>query len=310
MEITFPNLISINDSVSLSFNDQLWAAETIYGKYCYEANSTGAAEVYPRLEMLPGLREWVGDRVVRSLTNVTFTITNRSFEETIGIKRTDIEDDKFGLLTPIAQELGNNAARFPDLLTAQLLKAGHTTICYDGQNFFDAAHPTYDATGNAITLANFASGSSPVWYLFDMSRALKPVIWQRRRPFQVIPKFSMTDPQVFWNQEFEWGVDGRCNAGFGIWQLGFMSTQPLTVENLLAARTLMAQYRRPDGAPMGIRGTLIVTGSNNYPIAKALAENENIPNTYSSTYVTSTTVTTLPNAARGMFKALENEWLN
>lgn len=310
MEITFPNLASINDGVSLSFNDQLWSAATIYKNYCYEGASTGAAEVYPRLEMLPGLREWIGDRVVRSLTNVTFTITNRSFEETIGIKRTDIEDDKFGLLTPVAQELGNNAGRFPDLLTAQLMKAGHTTICYDGQNFFDTAHPTYDANGNAITLANYASGSSPVWYLFDVSRALKPVIWQRRRPFQVIPKFSMTDPQVFWNQEYEWGVDGRCNAGFGIWQLGFMSTQALTLENLLAARTLMAQYRRPDGAPMGIRGTLIVTGSNNYPTAKALAEDDMIPNTYSSTYVTSTTVTLLPNPARGLFKALENEWLN
>jgi len=82
------------------------------------------------------------------------------------------------------------------------------------------------------------------------------------------------------------------------------------VEALLAARATMATYRRPDGAPMGVRGTLLVTGSGNYPIAKALAEDAQIPNTYSSTFVTGTTVGLYPNPARGMFTALENEWLN
>ncbi len=310
MLITFPALQSINDGVTLSFNSQLYATTTIYDKFCFQANSTGDAEVYPRLEMLPGLREWVGDRVVRSLSQTTFRIANKEFEETIAVARVDIEDDKYGLLTPIAQELGNNAGRLPDLLVAQLMKAGHTTQCYDGQNFFDTAHPSFDASGNATPLANYASGSSPVWYLFDVSRPLKPIIFQRRRPFQVIPKFSLTDPQVFWNKEFEWGVDGRCNVGFGIWQLGFMSLQPLTFENLLAARATMASYRRPDGAPMGIRGTMIVTGSANYPIAKALAENEMVPNNYSNQWGGSGSTTLVPNPARGLFTAVEDEWLN
>jgi len=310
MEITFPNLQSINDGVSLAYNDQLYAVGTRYGAFTFEATSTGAAEVYPRLNMLPGLREWVGDRVVNSLSQTTFSIANRMFEETIGVSRTDIEDDKFNLLTPIAGELGANAGRLPDILVASLLKAGHTTICYDGQNFFDTAHPDYTSTGGNTTSLNYVTGSSPVWFLFDVSRTLKPVIYQRRRPYTIIPKFSMTDPQVFWNKEFQWGVDGRSNCGYGIWQLGYMSQAALTVEALLAARATMATYRRPDGSPMGIRGTLLVTGSSNYPTAKALAEDEMIPNTYSSTYVANTAVGLYPNPARGMFKALEDEWLN
>lgn len=310
MQITFPALQSLNDGVSLAFNSQLYAVGTRYPQFTYQSNSTGDAEVYPRLNMLPGLREWIGDRNVINLSLTTFRITNREFEETIAVSRTDIEDDKYGILTPIAQELGANAGRLPDILIAALLKAGHTTACYDGQNFFDTAHPDYTSTGGAATSANYAAGTSPVWYLFDVSHPLKPVIFQRRRPFQVIPKFSMTDPSVFFDKEFIWGVDGRCNAGFGIWQLGYMSTEALTVENLLAARAAMATYRRPDGSPMGIRGSLLVTGSANYPTAKALAEDEMIPNTYSNTYVANSAVGLYPNPARGMFTALEDEWLN
>jgi phage major head subunit gpT-like protein len=310
MEITFPALQSINDNVSLLYNDQLWAVGTRYKDFTLESTSSGAHEVYPRLNMLPGLREWIGDRVINNLSQTTFTITNRLFEETIGIERTDIEDDKLNLLAPLAGELGANAGRLPDILVATLLKAGHSTIIYDGQNFFDTAHPDFTSTGGATTSPNFVAGANTPWYLFDVSRNLKPVIFQRRRPFQIIPKFSMTDQQVFFNKEFIWGVDGRCNAGFGLWQLGFMSQAPLTVENLQAARTQMASYRRPDGSPMGIRGTLLVVPSSLYPQGKALAENEMIPNTYSNAYVAGSQVTLYPNPVRGMFKALEDEWLN
>lgn len=310
MDITFPALQSINDGVSMQFNSQLFAANTVYKAFTLETNSTGAAEVYPRLNMLPGLREWVGERVVNSLSQSTFTIANRLFEETVSIARTDVEDDRMNMLGVLAGQLGQNAGQLPDLLEAQLLKAGHTTIIYDNQNFFDTAHPDFTASGGATTSPNYVAGGGPAWYLFDVSRMIKPTIFQRRRPFAVIPKFSMTDPQVFWNKEFEWGVDGRCNAGFGIWQLGYMSLQPLTMENVIAARTQMASYRRPDGAPMGVNGGLLVAPTALYPTAKALSERELIPNTLTNAYTASGTVTQVPNLAVGLFKALENPWLN
>jgi phage major head subunit gpT-like protein len=310
MEITFPALASINYGVSTAYNDQLWSAKTRYPAFTYEASSTGAAEVYPRLNMLSGLREWVGDRLVQSLSQSTFQILNKLFEQTISIARTDLEDDKFGLLTPAAAQLGANAAHHPDLLVAQLLKAGHTTPCYDGQNFFDTAHPDYTGTGAPTTSPNFVAGAGPAWYLFDVSKVLKPVIFQKRRPYSIVPKFSMTDQQVFWNKEFEWGVDARVNAGFGIWQLAFMSQAPLTIENLQAARTQGASYHRPDGAPMGINLSLLVAPSTLYPTAKALAENEMVPSNFSNAYVNGTAIGLLANPVRGMFTALEDEWLN
>lgn len=297
--ITFPVLSSINIGVSTAFNSQLWSAGTVWDKFTYKATSDGASQIYPRLDVISGLREWVGDRVVKSLSQTTFAIANKTFEETIGIRREDIEDDRFGILTPAAEMLGQNAGRLPDLLIAQLMLAGNTTPTYDGQNFFDVAHPNPNADGLTIgTVANYVAGGSAPWFLVDTTRVLRPFIFQTRRPFQVIPKFSMTDPQVFWNKEFEWGVDGRCNAGYGLWQLAYMSKATLTHDNVLAARTAMTSIRRPDGAPMGITPNLLIATSANYPTAKALQLNDYQP------------AVLIPNLLKGMFEAVENQWLN
>lgn len=305
MQITFPALASINDAVSLAYNTQFWETGTIFDRFSFRSQSEGAAEVYPRMDLLPGVREWVGDRVVHSLSISTFSITNKTWEETIGVRRQDLEDDRFGILQPAAQQLGQNARHLPDLLIAQLMLNGQNAPTYDGQNFFDTAHPNPTRTGAAGIVANYQPGNDPSWFLFDTSKVIKPFIWQERRPFVVIPKFSMEDPQVFWNQEYEWGVDGRGNAGYGLWQLCAASNAPMTIANIIALRTQMASIRRPDGTPMGIKPTLLVTGTGLYPDALAYATNEFVP-----IDATTGASTLAPNPLRGMFAALEDEWLN
>ena len=298
--ITFPFLDSVNTGVQLAYNTQFSTAPSIWQSFCADMTSAGSAEIYPRLNMLKGMREWIGDRQVQSLSTATFEIQNRTFEETIGVNRENLEDDKYGFLSGIAGQLGLNAKRLPDLLVAKLIKAGHTTLCYDGQNFFDTAHPGFDANGNASTFVNYdTDGSGALWYLISTSEITRGVIVQRRRPFQVIPKFSMTDPQVFWNKEFEWGVDGRMNVGFGLPHFVYMSTSAMTLANIQAARTAMASLRRADGAPMGIIPNMLMTGTALYPTARAFAENEFVPG-----------VTQTPNTLRGLFAAQENPWLN
>ncbi len=305
MDITFPALTTLNNAVSLAYNTQFLSAERRCDPFVFDATSTGDAEVYPRLDLIGGLREWVGERVVERLSVSSFSITNKTFEKTISVARNNLEDDKYGFLSPAASQLGLNAAQLKDLLIAKLLVNGQSATGFDGVSFFANNHPTYAADGSATTVANYSTGAGPAWYLFDTRAVIKPLIWQTRRPFQIIPKFSMTDPQVFWNQEFEWGVDGRCNAGYGLWHWAYKSTAAMTVANITAARTSMASIRRPDGAPMGIKPTLLVVPTTLYPDAKAYAENEFIP-------IDGTTgATTLgPNPLRGLFSALENEWLN
>jgi phage major head subunit gpT-like protein len=305
VEITFPALQTLNNAVNLAYNTQFFAATPACAPFVFDATSSGDAEVYPRLDLMGGLREWIGDRVVERLSLSTFSIVNKWYEKTISVDRANLEDDKYGFLGPAAQQLGQNAGELKDLLIAALMKNGHSSPTYDGQNFFDTAHPNPNADGSMGTVANYAAGSSPVWYLIDTKRIIKPFIWQTRRPFQIIPKFSMTDPQVFWNKEFEWGVDGRCNAGYGLWQIAYMSTQPMTIANVTAARTAMASIRRPSGTPMGITPDLLVVPTALYPDARAYAENEFVP-----IDAVTTAATLGPNPLRGLFKAIENVWLN
>ncbi len=301
--ITFPFLASINDGVSMSFDTQLYAAKTLYKEFAYESTSDGAAEIYPRLDQLMGLREWIGDRQVQSLSQESFTITNRTFEQTIAILRTDLEDDRYGMLKPIAEQLGQNAGQLADLLVTSLFQTGTTTLTYDGQYFFDTAHPNAGTTAT-----NYQAGSGPSWFLLDTTRIQKPFIYQTRRPFKVIPKFSLTDPSVFFDNEYIWGVDGRCNAGYGLWQLAFRSDAALTLANLTAARTSMASLRRPNGTPMGIgqAGLMLVVPTSLYPAARAYCENDFLPP--GDPLVGSSG--TVSNTFKGLAKVLENPWLN
>lgn len=307
MDITLPNLLSINDIVSLAYNTQFWETPTIYEKFTFTAPSTGRISVYPRLNMLPGLREWLGDRVVNMLSTQTFSIENKDWEQTVGISRNDIEDDQFGLLTTVAKDMAMAARHLPDLMIAQLMLAGAAAPSYDGTTFFSTTHPNPNSysQGGMGTVANYQAGSGPAWFLLDTTKALRPWIWQTRKPFIIIPKFAATDDNLFWTKEYNWGVDGRANAGYGLWQLAYMGMSPMTVANVTAARTSMASIRRPDGTPMGIKPNLLVTGTALYPDARAYAENEFVP-------IDSTTgaATLAPNPLRGLFAALENTWLN
>lgn len=302
--ITAPILGAINNGLSLAFNTQLYRAPTVYREFTYDSPSTGASEVYPGLDLIRGPREWLGARIAQQLSAHQFTIVNRKFEQTIGVKREDIEDDKVGLYTPIASEIGLSAAQFPELLVAALMKAGNTTAGYDGQNFFDTAHPNYDSAGAAITLGNYTSGSSPGWFLIDNSRALKPFILQTRVPFNLVTRFNLNDPNVFDNDEFLWGTRGRMNAGFGLWQLAYYSKAALNITNLIAARTSMAAIRRPDGTPMGITPDTIVVPTTLFPLAKSYFENALVANDPTSP------TTLYDNQVRGMFRPIEFKWLN
>lgn len=66
---------------------------------------------------------------------------NKDFELTLELERNDILDDQYGLFNPVAEEIGRSSRKWPDQQLIKLIKAGTTTLCHDGQNFFDIDHP-------------------------------------------------------------------------------------------------------------------------------------------------------------------------
>jgi phage major head subunit gpT-like protein len=262
MAIITPALItSLRTGFSKSFQDALTATPTDWAKVATRVPSSSASNTYGWLGQFPTLREWVGDRVAKDMAAQAYAVTNKLYEGTVSVKRTDIEDDNVGIYTPLFAEMGRSAATHPDQLVFNLLKTAHATTCYDGQNFFDTDHPVYpnvDGTGTATPVANVQAGSDPAWYLLDTSRALKPLIFQERTTPELESLTSTQDEGVFMRDEYRYGIRYRCNAGLGFWQMAYKSQAALNATNFNAAIAEMQSFRADGGRPLGIKPTVLV----------------------------------------------------
>ena len=248
-------------SFNAAFKQGFGNAKPMWQKVAMRVASTSKSSTYGWLGQWPGFREWVGDRVVHDMKTHEYSITNKHWESTVGVNRDDIEDDEIGVYSPMFEEMGRASNVFPDQLIFNLLAAGFSTSCYDGQNFFDSDHPVYpntDGTGTATTVSNMQTGAEPAWYLLDTSRSLKPLIFQERKKPNFVRRDKDTDDPAFTNNTAEYGVDCRSNVGFGLWQLAFGSKAELTPANFSAAIASMQKRAADGGRPMGVNPTILV----------------------------------------------------
>ncbi len=258
MIINAANLRTLYTGFSASFQGALTASTTLYGRVAMTVPSSARQNEYGWLGMFPRVREWVGERVINSISVSTHTIRNRTFESTVDVRQEDIEDDNVGIYTPMFQEFGASVGTFPDELVFPLLNNGFTGIGYDGRPFFDAQHPVIAADGTMGVASNSGGGAGTPWFLLDATRAVRPIIWQTRRPFDLRRMDAATDEVMFREGRARYGVDGRCNAGYGLWQLAYGSRQALNAANYAAARAAMMGLLGDNGRPLAIRPSLLV----------------------------------------------------
>jgi phage major head subunit gpT-like protein len=272
--ITAGLLTALFTGFNTNFQGALDTVPSELSKIATVINSTTASNTYGWLGQFPAFREWIGDRVIKDMAAHGYSITNKSYESTIGVKRTDIEDDNLGIYTPLFAEMGRAAGIYPDEHIFALLKQGISTLCFDGQNFFDTDHPVYpnvDGTGTAVPTSNLltpGSGAVAAWYLLDTSRAIKPLIFQSRKKPVMTAMVADTDENVFMRDEYRYGVDARSNVGFGFWQMAVASTKPLNKANFEEAYDLMRSFKSDGGRPLNITPKLLVVPSVHRSAAK------------------------------------------
>lgn len=238
-------------------------AKSAWQRIATHVKSTSRDETYGWLGQMPGMREWIGDRVIKDIASHGYNIVNKDWEDTVGVDRNDIEDDSLGVYAPLFQALGGEAAKQPDKLVFKLLKNGQTELCYDGQYFFDTDHPSFDKDGNAITVSNVdaSGGANPFWYLLDTTKPLKPLIFQERKKPQFLAKTDpATSDTVFLKKKYLYGADSRSNAGVGFWQMAYASNAPIDETSINAAIEFMQGLRNENGDPLGIEPDLFVGG--------------------------------------------------
>ncbi|TCP09247.1 phage major head subunit gpT-like protein [Crenobacter luteus] len=264
MIVTPAVLTTLKTGFKGEYQNGLTLAESVYDKVATRVPSATASNTYGWLGQFPQFREWIGERVIRDMAAKGYQITNKLFESTVGVKRTDIEDDNLGIYAPLFQEMGRAAAVYPDELVFALLKEGTASACYDGQYFFDTDHPVFpnvDGTGVATTVANYDNGGAApgaAWYLLDTSRAIKPLIFQERTKPELQALTATDDEAVFMKDEYRYGVRARSNVGFGFWQMAYCSKKPLDSNSFNAAVEAMMSFKADGGRPLGIKPTLLV----------------------------------------------------
>lgn len=258
-----------------AFNRGFGGVAPMHLRVAMEVPSSTGEEDYAWLGQVPGFREWLGDRVVNNITAHGYSIKNKTFESTIGVPREKIEDDQYGVYAPLFEEMGRNSQAHPSQSVYAALKAGFTTTCYDGQYLFDTDHPVIQEDGSVASVANTDGGSGTPWFLLDASRAVKPIVFQNRKPYKFTAMNKDDDLNVFMRKQFLYGVDARNNVGMGLWQLAWGSKQTLNAANYAIARAALSGMKGDHGRPLGIMPNLLVVPPGLESAGRKLLNSEN-----------------------------------
>lgn len=112
--------------------------------------SNSAIEIHAWLGAAPMVREWVGGRRANGQIAGGVNVPNLPYESTMIIKADELRRDKTGQLATRIRELAVQANLNWMHLTLHAIDIGATSICYDGQFFFDTDHLLWNEYGAVI----------------------------------------------------------------------------------------------------------------------------------------------------------------
>lgn len=122
-------------------------------------------ETYPWLAYAPGVREMGATRLKRSVPELSWTIVNKKFENTVVVDYQTRKYAKLGAVAAMLGSLGQKAKAYPDKLCSTLINNGHSTACYDTQYFFDTDHSdpgaSYTTSQDNDLTSNATDGANP-----------------------------------------------------------------------------------------------------------------------------------------------------
>lgn len=153
MLVTNAALAQLHTGFSAAFNRGMGNINTLADRIATTVPSSTAENLYGWLGAIPGLRKWIGEREVQKISDNAYTIKNEPFELTVGVKRSDIEDDTYGVYAPLMEAMGESTSLHKEQRVAETVKKGFSEKCYDGKNFYATDHKvgtdTYSNRGKA-----------------------------------------------------------------------------------------------------------------------------------------------------------------
>lgn len=303
MEISGESLGALFTGFNLTFQQAFDYYVSYFADITSVTRSNTKRQEYPWMKRTIQMREWVGERALQAIEAENFSVINRHFEATEQIDKDDLEDDVQGVYEPMIAELGRITKIHPDEMVFGMLKAALANIddpsgsaydmsgikvpvpvCYDDVTLFSSdGHPVGKAGATVdVPNVNTSGGDAAYWVLIDASRAMRPILYQLRKPYEAVHMVAPTDEYVFNNRMYRYGVDGRDAVAPGLWQLAYASNADLSdPANYDAARTAMRQIKNDNGLPFGSwanrKGRYLVVPPSMEGIAKRLLKQERGP---------------------------------
>jgi phage major head subunit gpT-like protein len=165
-----------------------------YEKIATVTQSTKSTETYGWLGSIPKMREWTDERIPAGLLEHSYSITNKKWESSIAVDRTALEDEQYGHIRLRVQELAQNAQTHKDELVFGMLPLGVSTVCYDGQYFFDTDH----SEGDSGTQANYTTSALGHESLKSAITAMMKIKDDKGRTMGIIPDTLVVPPDLKW----------------------------------------------------------------------------------------------------------------
>ena len=271
--LTAAQLAALHTTLKARFNAGLALTKEEWRQVAGYITSSSKSNTYAWLTQFPAFREWVGSRLHKAVAEMAYTVPNRKFEATIDIPRTEIEDDDFGHYGDVASGYGQSVRDLQNDLIFQAIKNGFSSLCYDGQYFFDTDHPVYaneDGTGAVTPESNMQAGVLEPWVLMCTERAPKAIYMQERIKPQFDAVTSANNPNVFDLDVYSFGGRWRGAAAYGFWQLAQASKAALTAANFNDAFKAMEKRKGDGGRLLGVSPDLLVVGPDNRVAAEQL----------------------------------------
>lgn len=164
--------------------------ESIVGRIATVIPTTLPTQDYGWLSGNPTMREFVDERRLKALKELSQTITDKTWEATLGVSRRALEDDQYGAIRLRVQDLANEAARHREKICVQKYALGATTVCADGQYLIDDDHPESgtnqdNKTTNALSEAEVAAGIAAMEQFTD----------DQGEPLGIIPTVLLVGPK-------------------------------------------------------------------------------------------------------------------
>lgn len=127
----------------------------------------------------------------QSVNQYTYALSDKVYKADMNVDRKSLEDDQYGLLKLRVMGLADETTRFWNELAYGQLDAGFSTLCYDGQYFFDSDH----SEGSSGTQVNVTSNPLSDSSLETARTTMRLFKNDKGKPRGVIPNVVVVGPK-------------------------------------------------------------------------------------------------------------------